>query len=220
MSAERRRAIVVGASGLVGSHLVDELLADESWSAVTLLVRRPLPRTHAKLTQLVVDLAALPSLPAADDLFCALGTTIAKAGSQPAFRAVDHDAVLAFAAAGWQAGARQLLVVSSLGADPASRTFYSRVKGEMERAVEALAFDSIQIFRPSLLVGDRAELRIGERVASAVFAPLGPLFLGPLARYRPIAASTVAAAMRRVARAAPSGLAIHESERIRALAES
>ena len=218
MGRDQRRAIVAGASGLVGSHLVELLLGDDTWAAVTLLVRRELPLAHGKLRQQVVDFAALPALPAADDLFCALGTTIAKAGSEAAFRAVDLDAVVAFAQAGWRAGAHQFLVVSSLGADPSARTFYGRVKGEMERAVGALAFDSIQIFRPSLLLGTRPELRVAERAATVVLGPLGPLFLGPLAHYRPVAASLVAEAMRRVARHALPGLAIHESERIRELA--
>ena len=214
-----RRAIVAGASGLVGGHLVRRLLADETWSAVTLLVRRELPLAHPKLTQRVVDFANLPPLPAADDLFCALGTTRAKAGSREAFRAVDFDAVLAFARAGLAAGAKQILLVSSLGADYAARTFYSRVKGEAERAVATLPFDSVQIFRPSLLLGERAERRGGERIAALLLGPLAWFAPGPLARLRPIAADTVAAAMLEVARAAGRSVAIYQSEGIRRIAE-
>jgi uncharacterized protein YbjT (DUF2867 family) len=214
-----RRAIVAGASGLVGGHLVRRLLADETWSAVTLLVRRELPLAHPKLTQRVVDFTDLPRLSAADDLFCALGTTIAKAGSREAFRAVDFDAVVGFAQAGLRAGAKQILLVSSLGADYAARTFYSRVKGETERAVATLPFDSVQIFRPSLLLGERSELRRGERLAAVLLKPLTWFAPGPLARLRPIAADTVAAAMVEVARTAGRSVAIYQSEGIRQVAE-
>lgn len=217
MDAGGRRAIVAGASGLIGGHLVRRLLADDAWGAVTLLVRRELPLAHPKLTQRVVDFSRLPALAAADDLFCALGTTIAKAASQEAFRAIDFDAVLAFATAGREAGAKQLLVVSSLGADPTSRTFYRRVKGEMERAVVALPFESIGILRPSLLLGERAERRRGERIGAVLLRPLTLFSSGPLGRLRPIEADIVAAAMVRVARRAEPGLAILESETIRTL---
>jgi uncharacterized protein YbjT (DUF2867 family) len=169
------------------------------------LGRRPLPRQHPKLTQRTVDFARLESeaLPSAEDAFCCLGTTIKKAGSQEAFRAVDHDAVLAFAKAARKAGARRFLLVSALGANPSSRVFYNRVKGETEEDLKAVGFESLIILRPSLLLGDRAESRPGEHAAIVVSKVLGPL-LRPFSG-RPIEARTVARAMLALARDAANG---------------
>jgi uncharacterized protein YbjT (DUF2867 family) len=144
----------------------------------------------------VVDYAALPALPPADWAFCCLGTTIAQAGSQAAFRAVDFDAVLAFARAAQAAGVRRLGVVSALGASASAAAFYSRVKGEAEDALAALGFDSLVLARPSLLAGDRAALgqplRTGERLGLALAQPLGRWLP---AAWRPIEAARVARAL-------------------------
>ena len=214
------RSVVAGASGLVGGFLVRRLAEDEAFDEVTLLVRKELPPFSPKFVQKVVDFGVLSvgQLDRPDAVFCALGTTIAKAGSEEAFRKVDLDAVLHLARAASEAGARQLLVVSSLGADPKASTFYLRVKGEMERALRALPFEGLQLFRPSLLLGDRKEVRIGERVAALLTASLGWVMVGPAARYRPIEADAVAAAMVRVAKGAPLGANVYESDRIRRLA--
>jgi uncharacterized protein YbjT (DUF2867 family) len=202
---ETRNALVAGASGLVGGHLLDALLGSPLYQAVCSLGRRPLPQQHPKLTQRTVDFARLESeaLPASDDAFCCLGTTIKKAGSQEAFRAVDHGAVLAFAKAARKAGARRFLLVSALGADSGSRIFYNRVKGETEEDLKGVGFESLIILRPSLLLGDRAESRPGERAAIMVSKALGPL-LRPFSG-RPIEARTVARAMMALARDAASG---------------
>src|SRR5882672_191791 len=167
-SSMNRAALVAGASGLVGGHLLQLLLADDAYARVVTLARRRLAAQHPKLEQRIVDfgtLDALSDLPRVDDVFCCLGTTIKTAGSQEAFRRVDHDYVLAVARAGQRAGAAQLLLVSALGADPASRIFYSRVKGEVEADVRRLPYQAIQIFRPSFLMGDRAQVRLAERLA-------------------------------------------------------
>ena len=197
----RRTAIVAGATGLVGRALVELLLADGGGGAVHVLVRAEKPdwRKRNGLTQHVVDYRAqLPVLPTVDDAYCCLGTTIKVAGSQEAFRAVDFDAALAFARAAQAAGATRFGLVSALGADPNSSVFYNRVKGEIERAIAALGFESMVIARPSLLLGDRAALdqptRPGERVAAMLTAPLG--WLMPLG-VRPIEAATVALALKR-----------------------
>ena len=186
--------LLAGATGLVGSAYAAQW---QGPGTLHLLVRRPVAAS-APLQQVhVVDFAALPALPPADAAVCALGTTIAVAGSQAAFRAVDFDAVLAFARAARAAGARKLAVVSSLGADRRSSSFYSRTKGEMEVAVAGLGYDSVIVARPSLLTGDRGALaqpaRVGERLAQWLAAPLAPLI--PRA-YRPIPAATVARAPR------------------------
>jgi uncharacterized protein YbjT (DUF2867 family) len=217
METQTRTAVVAGASGLIGSHLLDALLEDSRYREVHSLGRRPLPKQHPKLVQHTVDFARLgeESLPSVDEAFCCLGTTLKKAGSQEAFRAVDHDAVLAFAQAAKKAGVRSFLVVTALGADPRSRVFYNRVKGEVQEALEGLGFESLVILQPSLLLGERAESRPGERaaiVASRVLAPL----LRPFGS-RPIEAHTVARAMLALAREAPKGTRVAPSGELQRL---
>ena len=151
----------------------------------------------------------------AADVYCCLGTTIKQAGSQAAFRRVDFDFVVALASAAAQGGAQRLLIVSALGADPRSRVFYNRVKGEMEEAVRAVRVPKTLLFRPSLLSGPRAAPRFGEQAGLVIGALLGPL----LGRYRPIHGDLVAAAMLRAALDdLPSQT--FESPQIRALAQS
>ena len=165
-----RVALVAGASGLVGRALLARLGADPGVAQVHALVRRPLDLVAPKLQVHVVDFNALPPLPAADEAYLALGTTIAVAGSREAFRAVDFDANLAVAKAAGAAGARRVGLVSAMGADARSRVFYSRVKGELEEALSALPLDALVIARPSLLLGDRDRLgqsrRRGEHLAA------------------------------------------------------
>lgn len=191
-----RIAILAGATGLVGGRILAGLLADPRVAAVHSLGRKVLPIQHPKLTAHVVDFAALPALPAADEVYLALGTTIKIAGGQAAFRAVDFDANLAVARAALAAGARHLGLVSAMGADARSNVFYSRVKGELEKALEQMPFNSMVIARPSMLVGDRNALgqpsRRGELWATKVSEVLG--FLIPL-NYKPIAAEAVAKAL-------------------------
>jgi len=214
-----RTALVAGATGLVGSHVLELLLADPQWSHVVTVGRRKTSNHNAKLEQRVLNLSELDSvtdLPHVDDVFCCLGTTIKQAGSQPAFRLVDHEFVVGLARAGLRAGATQFLLVSAIGADPESRVFYSRVKGETEAAIRKLSYRGIQIFRPSLLLGDRSEFRLGERIAM-LGAPMLPLLLvGRLRRYRPIQAATVARAMISIAHDAPRGPNVFEYDAMRA----
>jgi len=217
-----RTALVAGASGLVGGHLLQLLLAAAAYARVITLARRQIDTRHPKLEQRVVDFGALDAvdLPAADDAFCCLGTTIKTAGSQQAFRNVDYDYVLAFARAGQRAGAKQFLLVTALGADPASRIFYSRVKGEVERAVRELPYRGVQIFRPSFLMGERAEARLAERLGIPVARVLAPLFVGPLRRYRPVHAADVARAMVQIAKEELRGPNVFEYDGIIAAARS
>lgn len=191
-----RTVILAGATGLVGQHILQGLLADPGVSAVHSLGRRAPAMQHPKLTAHLVDFAALPPLPAADELYLALGTTIKVAGSQAAFRAVDYDANLNVAQAALAAGVRKVGLVSAMGADARSRIFYNRVKGELEDALTQLPFEGLVIARPSLLVGDREVLgqpkRTGEVIGEAIARVLG--FLIP-ANYKPIPASAVAQAL-------------------------
>jgi uncharacterized protein YbjT (DUF2867 family) len=202
--------LLAGATGLVGGECLRLLLADPAFDPVHVVVRRPLPPAAAsgKLQQHVTDLdqmaAALAKLQV-DAVFCALGTTIKKAGSQEAFRKVDFDYPLALARVALQRGARHYLLVSSLGADSGSRVFYSRTKGELEEALAALPFRSLTIARPSLLLGERSEFRLGEKV----FAHLG--FLVPR-MYKPVPATGVASALVAAAKEDRPGRRIIESQ--------
>lgn len=188
-----RRALVVGATGLVGREIVALLAADAGVSEIVVLVRRPseAPPDDRRIREVVVDFDALdrnPSLFAVDQVFCALGTTIKKAGSQSAFRRVDFDYPLQVAKLARAAGARHFLLVSALGADAGSSVFYNRVKGELEEALRAIAYPSLTIARPSLLEGDRTEVRPGEILGAKL------AFLVP-GRWKPVHVRQVARAL-------------------------
>lgn len=194
------RVALAGATGMVGGLLLQALRNDPQVREVHLVGRRPPDGVgdDARLRLHQSDFSRLPNdAPWArvDRGYCCLGTTIRAAGSQDAFRAVDHDAVLAFANALRRSGTPDFRAVSSVGADPAARSFYLRVKGEAERDLRALHFPHLTIFRPGLLRGPRTEFRLGERIALAT-APLWQLFLqGRARRYRPTDAATLAATM-------------------------
>lgn len=193
-----RRALLLGATGLVGERLLDQLLADERYGEVRVLVRRPLARSHPKLSLEQVDfeqLAAHVEAFRVEHVFCCLGTTLRQAGSQSAFRRVDHDYVVEAARLAAAAASEHFLWISSLGADARSRVFYSRVKGELEEAVAALPLRRWTAVRPSLLLGARRESRPAEAAAIALTRRLGWLLRGRWAVYRPIEAEAVAAAM-------------------------
>ncbi len=208
-----RSCVLAGATGLVGGHLLQMLLDDPDVVNVVALTRRPLLIPHPKLVPSVVDFVELAdlALPEVDDFFCCLGTTIAKAGSQQAFRAVDHDLPLAIARMALDAGATRCFFVSSMGADPESKVFYNRVKGEVELAMAALPFRTMVAFRPSLLAGDRQEHRLGERLALTLLRPVGGLIP---ARYRPVEAKAVARAMLAAAHRDDVGRRVVESDAI------
>ncbi|WP_394822841.1 NAD(P)H-binding protein [Pendulispora albinea] len=193
-----RTALLAGATGLVGSHCLSLLLAQPIYARVIVLTRRSLGRNDAKLQEVVVDFERLSDHArelGADDVYCCLGTTRKVAGSDEAFRRVDHDYVVDLARLARENGATRLALVSSVGADRRSSNFYLRVKGETEHDVQALGYEVLEVFRPSFLVGARSERRAAEAVASAVSRVLSGGLVGPLRKYRPIEASTVAAAM-------------------------
>ena len=208
-----RRVLLVGATGLVGGECLALLAADKTVASVTAPVRR-VPKASSgygpEVHFVKVDferLEAQPALFSVDQVVCALGTTIKQAGSRVAFRRVDFDYPLAIARLAREAGARHFLLVSALGADPKSAVFYSRVKGELEQAILALDYPAVTIVRPSLLLGDRREFRLGEEIAKR-FAWATPR------KYRPVAARAVAAALVAAAREDRAGRRIIESEQI------
>lgn len=207
--------MVLGATGLVGREIVRLLCADPGVDRIVVLTRRPfVAPDDPKLQMKVLDFDALDSAAdsfAVDQIFCALGTTMKQAGSEPAFRRVDLEYPLAAARLGVEHGARHFLLVSAVGASATSRVFYNRVKGELEDALRTLPYNSITIARPSLLLGDREEHRLGEELGKRI----GWLTPG---RYRPVAASAVALALVLAAREDRPGMHIIESEDIRRLA--
>ncbi len=212
-----RTALIVGATGLVGSALLRLALDDGLYDRVHVLARRTTGVAHPRLVEHLVDFERLAQVdwPAVDDVHCCLGTTIRAAGSQPAFRQVDFDHVVGVARAALAAGARRFLMVSALGANPESSVFYNRVKGEAEQAVRSLAYECCWVLRPSLLDGPRKEFRAGERVTLAVLRPLHRLIP---ANIRPIEAADVARAMLACARDARPGTHLAESAEIRRIA--
>lgn len=208
---------VVGATGLIGKAVVAQLCNDATIDTVHVLTRRTLADVPAaanpKLIQHVIDFNRLTTIewPRCDVFFCCLGTTIRTAGSRTAFRTVDFDYVVESARRARQAGASHLIVVSAMGANPHSKILYNRIKGEMEAAVATLGFDTVVLFRPSLLEGERIENRPGERFALAALKIVN--FLLPK-KYRPIHVRVVARSMIAAAKAAPSGVTVVESDQI------
>ncbi|KPN17468.1 NAD-dependent dehydratase [Xanthomonas sp. Mitacek01] len=178
MRADGARVLLVGATGLVGSHVLDRLLDDVRVARVVAPVRRALARVDARLHAPVVDFDALPddaALWAVDAVVCTLGTTMRQAGSRAAFRRVDHDYPLAVAAHARRHGARAFALTSAMGADVQSRFFYNRVKGELEAALQTQGWPSLILVRPGLIGGTRAQSRSGERAAEIVLGALAPV---------------------------------------------
>ena len=206
-----QHVLLAGATGLTGEHLLDRLLSEPTIARVVAPTRRPLAK-HAHLSNPVGPLTELlPQLQGpVDTAFCCLGSTIRQAGSQEAFRAIDHDLVLAVAQRARELGARHFIVVSALGANPRSQVFYNRVKGEMEEALKAQDWPQLTIARPSLLLGPRSDFRLGERLA----APLMRLVPG---KYRGIYACTLARALWRLALEEDNGVRIIDSDELRRL---
>lgn len=216
-SSSTATALLLGATGLVGGHLLDRLLEDEGYARVTVLGRRRIDRDHPRLRQVVADLDRMEEHAeafAVDHVFCCLGTTIRAAGSQQAFRRVDFDYVAQSARLAARQGARRYLLVTAAGANPRSRVFYSRVKGEAEDAVRAQALDGVVILRPSLILGDRAERRTAEDLAQRIAPVMNRLLIGPLRRYRAVRADVIARAMARMAKESAPGVRVVESDEI------
>ncbi|WP_341521375.1 oxidoreductase [Pseudomonas sp. G.S.17] len=203
--------LLAGATGLTGEHLLDRLLNEPTVSRVLAPTRRPLA-VHPRLENPVGELTSLlPTLSGQVDIaFCCLGSTIKQAGSQEAFRAIDLDMVVAFGKRAREMGARHLVVISAINADPGSSVFYTRTKGEMEQALKAQDWPQLTIARPSLLVGNRNETRLAEQLA----APIAKLIPG---KYGAIEACSLARALWRLALEEQSGERVVESDELRKL---
>ncbi len=213
------RVLLAGPTGLVGRHVLQLLLDDPDVGEIVVLARRPLALPHPKLFEALVDFNHLEAFasPPVDDFFCCLGTTMRQAGSQQAFRDVELGYPLAIARMAMAAGATRCFFLSAMGANPASRVFYNRTKGELESEMARLDFRTVVALRPSLLAGAREEFRAGERAALVTLRALSPLIP---ARYRPIDAAVVARAMLACTRSSTEGRHVIESDAIARLGKS
>ncbi len=211
-------AIIIGASGLTGSSLTTQLLANKQFESVLLLVRKALPVQHAKLRQQVVEFdnaVHLQQYVHGDVLFCCIGTTIKIAGSQAAFTKVDYDIPVDCAKAALQNGVKKIVLISSVGANSSSSNFYLQTKGKVEDALRAMNFSTTHIFQPSFLMGDRKERRIGEKIVGVIFSGLSFLLFGGLKKYRPIHIEQLAKAMMLAGLSDAKGLHVHTWEQIK-----
>lgn len=217
MSVEQRTALLAGASGLVGAALLQHLLEGQQYSRVKVLVRSPLSTEHPRLEQIVVDYDNLDSYKqhfSVDAVYCCLGTTIKKAGSQEAFKRVDLEYPLTLAKLAKHNGVQRFLMITAVGANRGSRNFYSRVKGEVEEGLKSSGLPSLHIFRPSLLLGDRQEFRLGEKLAIMLNPLLKLILRGGLRKFKPILAADVAQAMAKKGQTSEKGCFIYESHQI------
>jgi uncharacterized protein YbjT (DUF2867 family) len=213
-----RTALIAGATGLVGSELLQMLVKSDHYKTIHVVTRRPIETGSDKIITHITDAETIENLvihEKVDHAFCALGTTIKKAKTKENFRKIDHDYVLAYAKRASGFGADKFMIVSSLGANPRSLFFYNRVKGEVEQALHHIGFQHLFIFRPSLLLGKRNEQRTGEEIAARLYRVLEPLFFGKLNKYKGIEAAMVAKAMIEVALNETATVRIYESDEIR-----
>lgn len=203
-------ATIIGSTGLTGSFLIRQLLADSAITEVLSVARKPLNISNAKLTEVLVsDLAELPSIESkirGNVYFCCLGTTIKAAGSKENFEKVDHDAIVAFAKIAKGHDAQSFTLISSMGANARSRIFYNQVKGRTENDAKALGLRSLIILRPGLLVGPRQEFRLGESIATKTLVPLSQLFPARFRKSLITEAETLATRMLSEGQTAPVGV--------------
>jgi uncharacterized protein YbjT (DUF2867 family) len=208
---------IAGASGLTGIACLQQLLQDERVSHVVSIGRRPLGIVHPKLTEIMLVGGKLETPVKADGFICCLGTTLRKAGSEAAFRAVDFELPLHLAEALSQEGCRKMAVISAMGANLKSLVFYNRVKGEMELALRKLPFDALHILRPSFIEGNRQESRPMEKLGLFLFRMIDPLLKGNMSHYRIIKAETLAAGLITAVMSSNHGQFVYLSEEIKNL---
>ncbi|TYS70949.1 oxidoreductase [Sutcliffiella horikoshii] len=212
-----RSALLIGATGLIGTYVQKEILQNSDYGNLTTFVRNQTTETHSKLNEVIIDFDKMPDykeLFKVDDLFVCLGTTKKKAGTQENFRKVDFDYVVEAARLAKENGVTRIAVVSAIGADEHSRFFYNQVKGEMEKAVSSIGISSTYFFRPSLLLGDRDEFRLGERIGEVLGTVIQPVLRGKWKKYRSVHGQTVAKAMLRFLKDGRNGVHFVESDLI------
>jgi uncharacterized protein YbjT (DUF2867 family) len=211
-----KKALLIGATGLTGKECLNLLLNDDFYNGVEIWVRKSTGIIHEKLKEKIIDFDKIHLIANidADHVFCCLGTTIGKAGSQANFTRIDHDYVIACAKVAEKSHAESFLYISSIGANKDSGNFYLRTKGQVEESLKKIIIPSVIIFRPSMLLGARQEHRFGEQIAKSLMRIFGYLLFGKLLKYRGIEASQVAKAMVHEAKKERTGLVIIESDKI------
>jgi len=216
------KLLIIGSSGLIGGELLRQSIEDNQIDEIEVWLRKASDFQHPKCTQKVINFDSISKMQNidADSVCITLGSTIKKAGSKDAFRQVDFDYVVNAAKLAQKSGVKQIVIVSSLGANPESNNFYLRTKGEMEATVMNMDVQNIAIIRPALLVGERAEFRFGERLAGNMFRILNPLLVGQLKQYRSVNSVSVAKAMLFLARGGMSGKVIIRSDEIEKISQN
>lgn len=217
-----KAAVIAGSSGLVGTELLHQLCASKAYSRIVLLVRRPSGFIHPKVSEVIVDFDHIDNFAEqirGDVFFSCLGSTRKKTPDKRQYYQIDHDYPLAMARIAANNGMRQFHLISAIGANPASANFYLKLKGETDRDIAALPFDSVHIYRPSFLAGKREEQRLGEKIGLAVFRVLNPLMIGGLRQYRSIDVKNVAAAMTRQSLKDKEGIYYYPSDEIQRISQ-
>lgn len=217
-----KKAILLGASGLIGRNLLEKLLLNENYSEVLSISRKAIDLKHHKLQQLIIDFDRLGDYADqinGDEVFCCLGSTIKKTPDLNLYRKIDYQYPIDVARIAYTNGAKQYHLVSAMGANVSSKLFYSRTKGEVERDLQLIPFQSIHLYRPSLLDGNRKEERKAENIMITLMRIINPLLIGPLKKYRSIPIEKVATAMIYKAKANESGIYIYTSDQIQEIAD-
>jgi uncharacterized protein YbjT (DUF2867 family) len=216
----KNKAVLAGASGLIGSNLLQILLHRDYYDEVVILVRQLLPVKHIKLTQIEVDFDHLDKHAGSitgHAIFCCLGSTQKKTPDLAVYRKIDHDYPLSLAQIALKNGVDQYHLVSALGADASASNFYTKMKGETETDIKDTGLPCLHIYRPALLTGHRNEYRPAERIFGAIMKVIDPLLIGGLKKYRSIPAATVASAMYNQSMNSESGVFMHPSDEIKKL---
>jgi uncharacterized protein YbjT (DUF2867 family) len=215
-----KRAIIIGASGLIGRELLSLLLEQAQFESVKIFVRKPLGIQHAKLIEILTDFSDLSTLSKSIEsevIFCCLGSTKSKTPNLIQYRKIDHDYPLFFAEEGLKNGLEQFHLVSALGANANSSNFYTKMKGETEEDLKLLNIQSTYIYQPSFLSGDRTEKRPLEKFALSIMKLIDPLLVGSFKKYQSISAITVAKAMINESIKNKRGIFVHKSDQIKEL---
>ena len=212
-----KQALIAGSTGLIGGHLLSILLDDENYDTVISISRRTTVIAHDKLREVICSFDKMDEVAdqlVAHDLFICLGSNMKKAGSKEAFELFDYTYPLQLSKIALKNGVQQVSLVSALGANNSSLFFYNRVKGDLEMAISELQFETVNILRPSILLGEREETRVKENMAQGFYKALGWVFVGPIKKYKAIDGETVAMAMNKIARSNTPGINIFDSEEI------
>lgn len=219
----QKKAILTGASGSIGSSLLQQLLTDSNYSGVLVIARHPLPIDHPKLKQLIVDFDQLRDYAAeitGTTVFCCLGTTKSQTPDKAQYRKIDYQYPLDMARIAQENGAESYHFVSALGADIHSSIFYSKTKGEAEQALKTVPFPSMHIYRPSLLDGHRTKKRFAEGIMNVMMRIINPVLIAGLRKYRSIKVEDVAKAMLLKSLENRKGYFIHQSDEIQAISRA